>query len=197
MQPRGELSVPSLQPDLSILQPKIQSARYANRAIVQRRHRPPSRRGRLERRNPRSTPSRNPDRIESMSLLASRSSTRACIPAWNYCADRWEFLARQHRVIMPAEASWQRLDAGCGPPVPRSIKHMPRSNRLLALRVASGLGKLGAAFDAAGLEWLALRGPALSQQIYGDPGLRTFRDLDLLVRGDRLEEAVAMAGWFG
>jgi hypothetical protein len=48
--------------------------------------------------------------------------------------------------------------------------------------LTSELRRITQEFDQRGIEFLALKGPALAEQLYGDPGMRQFGDLDLLVR---------------
>lgn len=43
------------------------------------------------------------------------------------------------------------------------------------------LVRISAAFEKAGIPLLAFKGPVLSQQLYGHPGLRSFSDLDVIV----------------
>jgi len=43
------------------------------------------------------------------------------------------------------------------------------------------LARISAAFDEAHIPLLAFKGPVLSQQLYGHPGLRSFSDLDVIV----------------
>ena len=60
------------------------------------------------------------------------------------------------------------------------------------------IGRLSRIFAAAGIRVMVIKGVALSAQLYGDPGLRGGRDIDLLVDPDRLTEAdaiVAEAGY--
>jgi hypothetical protein len=55
----------------------------------------------------------------------------------------------------------------------------------------NGLRDVLAAFDAARIPSVVLKGPALIAQVYGDPGLRPFSDLDLLVPTSELRRAQA------
>jgi Uncharacterised nucleotidyltransferase len=47
--------------------------------------------------------------------------------------------------------------------------------------MAAELTRISAAFETAGIPLLAFKGPVLSQQLYGHPGLRSFSDLDVIV----------------
>ncbi len=56
---------------------------------------------------------------------------------------------------------------------------------------------LGSRLGRAGIASAQLKGPALSEALYGDPGRRASRDLDLLVPRERLVEAIAIAVGMG
>ncbi|HEX6127377.1 MAG TPA: nucleotidyltransferase family protein, partial [Pyrinomonadaceae bacterium] len=47
-------------------------------------------------------------------------------------------------------------------------------------------------FASAGIPLLPFKGPLLSIQAFGDPGLRTYGDLDLLVQPKHLNEAITL-----
>lgn len=53
------------------------------------------------------------------------------------------------------------------------------------------------ALEDAGIRCAALKGPLLSEAIYGDPGRRLSNDIDLLVAADQLSEAVAVVRGLG
>lgn len=64
--------------------------------------------------------------------------------------------------------------------------------RAVALRNLEYLGELrtlDAGFRDRGVPYLLLKGPALSQDLYGNPVLRPYIDLDILVQPDDLSEA--------
>ncbi len=54
------------------------------------------------------------------------------------------------------------------------------------------LARILEAFDAAGIETIVLKGAALAQTVYEDIGLRPMNDIDLLVRPEDVEKAVAI-----
>jgi hypothetical protein len=67
-----------------------------------------------------------------------------------------------------------------------------------SLRMQRRLVTLAGGLAAAGVPVMAMKGPALSEQLYGDSNLRTFNDLDLLVSSAdvvRAREAVLAAGY--
>lgn len=66
------------------------------------------------------------------------------------------------------------------------------------LRLTKGLVDIVDRFEAAGIDALAMKGPVLAAQAYGDVALRHFGDLDLLVRPAQVVDATTVleaAGW--
>ena len=59
------------------------------------------------------------------------------------------------------------------------------------------LFRLMDALDAAGVEAIAFKGPALTMQAFGDLGLRGFRDLDFLIRDRDLPQTIETLHGFG
>lgn len=77
-------------------------------------------------------------------------------------------------------------------PVPdtKRISEIVQAHAIDALRGTNELLDLLARFRAAGIPVVALKGPALSAFVYGDPGMRRFSDIDLLVPDAVCEDAV-------
>jgi len=77
--------------------------------------------------------------------------------------------------------------------VPQAVLHAWRDRAVAAaqrsLRMQRQLLSVLDGLRQADVPALAYKGPALSQQLYGDPGLRHFTDLDLLVRPDDVATA--------
>lgn len=108
-------------------------------------------------------------------------------------------LLRRHRVTYLAAQRWSELHAqGKAPPMPLEIAAEAERAHRRSLACTAFLLELAAALDEAGVRWMPLKGPALSQAIYGDATMRTSRDIDLLVEPAQMEAAVACArrlGW--
>lgn len=119
---------------------------------------------------------------------------RECVSPWNnkerlrqYClAADWPrllLLARQHGVVGQL-AAW--LNGPDAPAMPSEIKQTllerQREQNFLTLRLTAGLFRLLELFSAKGISALVIKGPVLSVQAYADPGMRSYGDLDLLVR---------------
>jgi Uncharacterised nucleotidyltransferase len=68
------------------------------------------------------------------------------------------------------------------PDLRRNLKERRRAQLFFALAMTAELGQLLDRFAATGIECLVVKGPVLSQLAYGDPGIRQYADLDLLVR---------------
>jgi Uncharacterised nucleotidyltransferase len=96
----------------------------------------------------------------------------------------WDAVLRlsEHHRMLPAlrEAVNGRED------LPGSIQSALRSrfqsHALKALRFSAELARIARAFTDSGIDVLAHKGPGLAQLLYGDPAMRQFGDLDLLVR---------------
>jgi hypothetical protein len=77
--------------------------------------------------------------------------------------------------------------------VPLEIRAALRDARcaqaILALQLTAELFRLLQRFAEAGLETLLTKGPALSVRCYGDPGMRQYGDLDLIVREKDIRRA--------
>lgn len=103
--------------------------------------------------------------------------------------DRLMVLAERNRLLPVVQRALRGADA-----VPRTVRDRLRAfgerNAGDALRLAAELRRIMAAFAAGGVSAVAYKGPALAVRAYGDPGLRTFSDLDLLVHPAHLDGAL-------
>jgi hypothetical protein len=74
-----------------------------------------------------------------------------------------------------------------------SVEAVRRQDALLLL-----IGqRLVEALRARGIATAPLKGPAMGEELYGEPGRRLSSDIDLLVPAERLREAIAVATSFG
>ena len=62
------------------------------------------------------------------------------------------------------------------------FRELQRAHIASALRFTAELFRLLLCFAEAGIEVLVTKGPALAVRCYGDPGMRPYRDIDLVVR---------------
>lgn len=107
------------------------------------------------------------------------------------CWDEVFRLANHHRLL---PALYERLRQD--PMVPASIQSALRA-RFTAhcgrvLRFQAEFLKIVAEFECAGIPFLAHKGPALAQALYGDAAMRQFGDLDFLVNARDVDRARAV-----
>lgn len=74
----------------------------------------------------------------------------------------------------------------------QQLRTSHRAAMAWALTVDRTLVELSTAFEAAGVELLALKGPVLAHLAYPDPAWRSYGDLDLLVRTEEWSTACAV-----
>ena len=103
--------------------------------------------------------------------------------------------AQRHRVAPFVMSGLLACDL---PQLPETVAAALRRLSFSAVRhsllQAMGLGRLRRLFDDAGIRLLVLKGVVLSAQLYGDPGLRVLRDIDLLVDPDDFSQAGEFSG---
>jgi Uncharacterised nucleotidyltransferase len=92
-------------------------------------------------------------------------------------------LAERHRVL-PALYSSLRDRADVPVSIHSAIRQRFQNNEVKGLRFSAELARIVTHFADCGIDVLAHKGPALALALYGDPAMRHFGDLDLLVRSD-------------
>ena len=105
----------------------------------------------------------------------------------------WEFfdrMVRQHKIQPMLIRSIRKL----GPAAeryPALVALAREQNRYAAgnMRRLQALAEVNAAFAREGIRMLSMKGPLLSMELYGDPGMRTSKDLDLMVSLEDLSRA--------
>lgn len=92
-------------------------------------------------------------------------------------------LAEEHGVLGQLAACLNIDCAGVAPPeVKQSLVERRRAQNFQTLRLTAELFRLLELFAAKGISVLVIKGPVLAAQAYADPSVRTYADLDLLVR---------------
>src|ERR1700675_3462063 len=92
-------------------------------------------------------------------------------------------LAEKHSVFGLAASRLGGCGEGAMPPeISGELRERHRAQVLFTLRLTAEMIRLFDLFAAAGVEALVIKGPVLSARCYGDPGLRQYGDLDLIVR---------------
>lgn len=91
--------------------------------------------------------------------------------------------AEEHRVIPLVGANVKHLDHALIPPQIRDkLRELQPVQTLFALQLTAELFRLLAKLADAGIQVLITKGPALAVRCYGEPGMRQYGDLDLVVR---------------
>ena len=132
---------------------------------------------------------RNQDKGADLEWLAA-----ATAPPGSPIYDRWRAglpngttpaelltLAHTHRVVVPVAHTLTHSQSALPPELVSGFQRAARPRRMRMLRLARELVVLAELFSAEGVPLLCLKGPALSQELFGDSTLRDSLDLDLLV----------------
>jgi len=83
------------------------------------------------------------------------------------------------------------------PEVLETVTDLERQSRARTLARTLITVDLASKFEAQGIDTIVLKGPAIGATAYGDPSLRSFEDIDLLVRRRDMERARAMVMTIG
>jgi hypothetical protein len=119
---------------------------------------------------------------------------------WNFSAVDWnEFLrlAEQHGVLPLAARNL--IGHGCELPaeIDQRLRSEYEANLRRSLWFTSELARIAQHFERRRLRVVPYKGPALAQSLYGDPGLRSFSDLDFLVPAADFERAKTVLAEMG
>jgi hypothetical protein len=133
-------------------------------------------------------PERSPEASLLLGAAAGGGAGTAVVAGVDWT--RLMALAERHRMIPLLHRHLRGSDL----PEPFAAGLRARNAREVhrALRLAGELLRLMDALSPAGIEALAYKGPALAMRAYGDLSLRSFVDLDLLVRPDDIPRSLAV-----
>jgi putative nucleotidyltransferase-like protein len=114
------------------------------------------------------------------------------IADWDFTAVDWQEFIRlaEHHGIIPLAAR-NLIEHARG--LPEGIEATLRSSYELNLKrglwFAAELARIVRNLDLQGVPVMPFKGPVLAQSVYGDPGLRSFADLDLMISSADFERA--------
>jgi hypothetical protein len=92
-------------------------------------------------------------------------------------------LAEEHGVVGHLAAALCELDGSMLPPgTKQALLERQRAQVFFSLRITAELFRILDRFVSEGIAALVVKGPVLSVRAYGDPAMRSYGDLDLLVR---------------
>src|SRR5207302_7399348 len=102
-------------------------------------------------------------------------------------------LAEDHGVAGHLIASLRGLEEGLIPPETRqALVDRQRAQIFLTLRLTAELFRILEQFTSEGIGALVVKGPVLAVRAYGDPAMRAYGDLDLLVRQRDIRRATEL-----
>lgn len=103
------------------------------------------------------------------------------------------YLAEEHGVLSQLAVCVAKLEAGNVPAeILKNLQARYRAQLMFTLGMTSELFRLLELYRKADLETMMVKGPVLSVRAHGDPGLRQYVDLDLLVRHRDIENATIL-----
>ena len=103
------------------------------------------------------------------------------------------FLANEHGVVGHLAAISEKLGVDVVPAeVKKSLLDRQRAQVLSSLRMTAELFRILEQFAAEEIHALVVKGPVLSVQAYGDPAMRSYGDLDLLVPQSDIRRATEL-----
>lgn len=104
---------------------------------------------------------------------------------------RFEDAVRQHRIQPLLIRGLRSMDRQTLEQYPVLSMYRGQQNKytMESLNRLNALAEIGGAFSDAGIPLISMKGPLLAIELYGDPSLRTSRDLDVMVEERDLERA--------
>jgi hypothetical protein len=102
-------------------------------------------------------------------------------------------LAEEHGVDGHLTAGLRGLEDSLVPPeIRQTLLDRKRAQNFFTLRLNAELFRILERFTSEGIGALAIKGPVLAMQAYGDPAIRSYGDLDLLVRQRDIRRATEL-----
>lgn len=129
---------------------------------------------------------------------------RACVSLWrdeerlrnSFLGVDWPrllLLAEEHGVLGQLAACLNNDSAPAVPPeIQQSLLERRRAQNFLTLRLTAELFHLLEILGKEGISALVIKGPVLAAQAYADPSMRSYGDLDLLVRQRDIRRATEL-----
>lgn len=140
----------------------------------------------------------------SLLLRCCSYITDSTVPVFGQSADfqptdwiRFLFLTKKHRLFPQAYQTLKNFPEI----VPQYVIHELEAaftrhrNRMTTLSAV--LLQIHLIFEQQAIYWIALKGPVMAEQLYGDPAHRQTRDLDILVRADQIDQAIGLLLRYG
>ncbi len=107
--------------------------------------------------------------------------------------DRLLVLAEEHGVIGQLAGCLRKLhEDSVSPGIRQALADRQRAQIFSTLRLTTELFRILEDFASVGIGALVVKGPVLAVQAYGDPAMRSYSDLDLLVRQRDIRRATEL-----
>jgi hypothetical protein len=106
------------------------------------------------------------------------------IGQWNLSEVDWarfQHLAEYHGVLPLAARNLLEYACGLVAEIQRSLRSAYEANLRRSLWFCAELARIARHFESNNLRAIPYKGPVLAQAVYGDPGLRSYSDLDFLI----------------
>src|SRR4029077_2117656 len=120
--------------------------------------------------------------LECASLSHDRQRLANLFRSANWA--RFQALAEEHGVVGLVAARLRDIQWESVPPeIKQTLIDRQRAQIFFSLRMTTELFRILDRFSSEGIGALVVKGPVLAVEAYGDPAMRSYGDLDLLVRG--------------
>jgi hypothetical protein len=131
------------------------------------------------------------------------STLRECVSPWSekerlrqyFPTVDWPrllMLADEHGVVGQLAACLNDFGAAIPPEIQQALLERQRQQNFLTLRLTGELFRLLELFNRNEISALVIKGPALAVEAYADPAMRSYGDLDLLVRQRDIRRATGL-----
>ncbi len=101
-------------------------------------------------------------------------------------------LSERHRLLPHLYKSIKELSSSTPIDIPSELKDKYILQTEHVLRLASEGVRISGLLDQSGISNILLKGPFLSEQIYGDIALRPSRDIDIIVHPENIEQTIVI-----
>jgi hypothetical protein len=123
----------------------------------------------------------------------ARDPQRLADLLWSADWARLLALAEEHGVDGHLAACLREFDGALVPlEIKQALVDRKRAQTFFTLRMNAELFRLLEQFSSHGIGALVIKGPVLAVQAYGDPAMRSYGDLDLLVRQEDIRRATEL-----
>ena len=120
--------------------------------------------------------------------VLSKASTADLIDEHKFDNKEFIRLIKHHRLDSIFLKAVQEQNIKLPNELKERLEQINKRNKMRMMKLTAELIRIHKLFTENGIDYISLKGPALSQQIYGDYTIRSSRDLDILVKVDDLDK---------